>query len=186
MNPQTQKFNHKTIGIFLSIATVILVGLVTFVSEYSDGDTDQTATSSTTSTQNTSSAQNVSSASSVPNKSPTPVTSTLPPATIPKNSASAYRDGTYSANGTYMSPGGPDEIAVTLTLVNGIVTDANVTSVTADRKSAQYQNRFILGYKQYVVGKSISSINLTNVSGSSLTPIGFNNALSQIKSQAKA
>jgi len=54
-----------------------------------------------------------------------------------------------------------------------------------NRESQHYQSRFLSGYKQYVVGKNISSVNLTNVSGSSLTPIGFDNALTQIKAQAK-
>jgi hypothetical protein len=36
-----------------------------------------------------------------------------------------------------------------------------------------------------VVGKNIDEVNLGKVSGSSLTPIGFNNAIEDIRSQAK-
>ncbi len=179
MNPQEQKFDHKTIGIIISIATVIILGLVVYVSEHTDGDIDTGAQVSTNQIPNT----QTQTPAQTPTKTPV-VTNTPPPATAPKNYV--YKNGTYSANGTYNSPGGQDEIAVTVTLVNDIITDATVTSVVADRTSSRYQNRFITGYKQYVVGKNIASVNLTNVSGSSLTPIGFNNALVQIKSQAKA
>ncbi len=107
---------------------------------------------------------------------------TPPVATNPKYT---YKNGTYSADGSYDSPGGPDSIGVTLTLQNDIVTNVSVTPNPGDRTSARYQNAFISGYKQYVIGKNISGLNLGKVSGSSLTPIGFNNALTQIKAQAK-
>jgi hypothetical protein len=109
-----------------------------------------------------------------------------PPTTPPVATTSTYKDGTYSADGNYNSPAGPESISVTLTLKNDIVTGANVTANASYGRSAQYQNAFISGYKQYVIGKNISSLNLGRVSGSSLTPIGFNNALAQIKAQAKA
>jgi hypothetical protein len=85
-----------------------------------------------------------------------------------------------------MSPGGEDQIKITLTLANDIITSVSVTPAAGDRTSQRYQNAFISGYKQYVVGQNITNVNLTRVSGSSLTPIGFNNALAQIKAQAKA
>jgi len=85
-----------------------------------------------------------------------------------------------------MSPGGNDQVAVTLTLANDVIVDVTATPSAQDRTSQRYQSRFVSGYKQYVLGKNISDVNLTSVSGSSLTPIGFNNALAQIKAQAKA
>ena len=176
---------YKKIGIALGVVVLGAVGTVTAVSEkkapvvavtnnvpaptatvsrwFSDDDGEDEGGNRTTQT-------------------PVPVP---PPATTPKNYVSTYKNGTYSANGTYSSPGGQDQIAVTITLVNDIVTDATVTSVIADNTSLKYQNRFISGYKQYVVGQNISSLNLTVFSGSSLTPIGFNDALAQIKAQAK-
>ena len=109
-----------------------------------------------------------------------------PPIDVPKNSVSMYKDGTYSATGQYMSPGGLDKIAITLTLSNDIVTDVSATPEPGDNTSARYQDKFISSYKDYVVGRNIADINLTKVSGSSLTPKGFNDALAQIKAQAKA
>jgi hypothetical protein len=57
--------------------------------------------------------------------------------------------------------------------------------MASDGRSERYHNMFISGYQQYVVGKNIASVYLTKVSGSSLTPSGFDDALTQIKSQAK-
>jgi hypothetical protein len=112
----------------------------------------------------------------------------VPPATTPADVApsSKYKNGTYSADGFYSSPGGNDVVHVTLTLKNGIVTDAVVTAGDVDRTSLRYQQAFMSGYKAYVIGKSIDSIKLTKVSGSSLTPSGFNDAVAKIKVSAKA
>lgn len=115
----------------------------------------------------------------------TPVTST--PSTKPKPVATTvYKDGTYTANGSYMSPGGKDTISVKITIKNDIITSSSVSVVSADNTSKGYINEFISGYKQYVVGKNISSVSVSKISGSSLTPEGFNSALKSIKTQAKA
>lgn len=106
-------------------------------------------------------------------------------ATASTTPAHPYKDGVYSVTASYDSPGGMDNLGVSLTLKNGIVTDANVTNMANDRTSSRYQDKFISGYKQYVIGKSIDSIHLDAVSGSSLTPIGFNSALDQIKAKAQ-
>ena len=125
--------------------------------------------------------------SNTPAPAPVPVkVVTQTPVDTTKSYAYVYKDGTYTAVGSYMSPGGPDQLSVTITLKGDIVTDATVTNMAGDRTSSRYQNMFISGYKQYVIGKNIADINLTVVSGSSLTPIGFNDALNQIKTAAKA
>ncbi len=96
-----------------------------------------------------------------------------------------YKDGEYSATGSYTSPGGPEEINVTLTLENGVITDSNVQSLATRPESKEYQGIFASNYKKQVIGKNINQVLLNKVSGSSLTPKGFNNALEQIKQQAK-
>jgi uncharacterized protein with FMN-binding domain len=101
-------------------------------------------------------------------------------------SASTYKDGTYTATGSYRSPGGPDQIKITVALKNDIITSVSAVPMPGDRESTKYQNLFVSGYQSVVVGKDISTLKLGAVSGSSLTPIGFNDAITQIKAQAKA
>ena len=97
-----------------------------------------------------------------------------------------YKDGTYSADGTYGTPGGVEGLSVSVTLSGGVVTDAQVVSKANNDVSKNYQNRFSTGYKATVVGKYIDTVSLRSVSGSSLTPKGFMDALANIKVQAKS
>jgi uncharacterized protein with FMN-binding domain len=102
-------------------------------------------------------------------------------------SAAAYKDGTYTADGDYRSPGGAESIKVQLTIKNNAVVGSSVTSeVATDDEAQEFQSDFIGGYKNLVVGKNVNDIRVSRVSGSSLTSEGFNNALEQIKNQAKA
>ena len=97
-----------------------------------------------------------------------------------------YTDGTYSAEGTYRSPGGAESVGVTVTLEDGIVTAATFTPHATLPKSVTMQGNFAAGYEAYVVGKSLDEISLTVVNGSSLTGKGFMDALTQIKAEATA
>ncbi len=96
-----------------------------------------------------------------------------------------YKDGIYSATGSYMSPGGKDDIDVTVTLKDNIITDTTAIAKPGDDVSKKFMKEFTDNYKSLVVGKSITSVRLDKVSGSSLTSIGFNDAISKIKQQAK-
>lgn len=96
----------------------------------------------------------------------------------------AYKNGTYTAEGAYTSPGGPEAITVSVTISNGVVTSTSVTPQAENPVSVKFQNNFAEDHKQFVVGKNIDDLKLSKVSGSSLTPVGFNNALTKIKEQA--
>jgi uncharacterized protein with FMN-binding domain len=111
---------------------------------------------------------------------------TTPSTPVASATPSRYKDGTYTATGSYDSPGGPDQIGVTLTLANGVITSVSVNPMPGDRTSSRYQSKFVSGYQPYVIGKNIDSLHLGVISGSSLTPIGFNDALDKIKAQAKS
>jgi len=95
-----------------------------------------------------------------------------------------YKDGTYEAQGDYVSPGGPEQVGVKLTLKDGVVTDSTFTKMAERPMSVTFQEQFAAGYKEFVVGKKIDDINISKVSGSSLTPKGFNDALAKIKAEA--
>lgn len=99
---------------------------------------------------------------------------------------SQYKDGTYTAEGKYMTPGGQEAIDVKITLASGVVNNAEVTQKPISKEAHQYQAAFVSGFKAQVVGKKIDDVSLSRVAGSSLTPGGFNTALDTIKSQAQA
>ena len=99
---------------------------------------------------------------------------------------SEYKDGTYTAEGDYISPGGAEKVGVSVTLENGVITDSTFTVMATRPTSVTMQDNFAGGYKTLVVGKSIDEVQLTKVAGSSLTPQGFMDALEKIKTQAKS
>lgn len=100
--------------------------------------------------------------------------------------SAAYKDGTYSTEGNYTSPGGPETIDVTLTIKDGVVTEADVVANATNPGSVMWQGKFVEGYKAEVIGKNLADLELSNISGSSLTPKGFNDALVEIRAQAVA
>jgi hypothetical protein len=180
--------SRKSVGIFVSLGILAAILYVTVISEDNKQPLVVGRDFAPTTSTNDSSGVNKLEESDVVNQKPAtqiPVNAGTSD-TEPAVAKSVYVDGVYSAVGTYMSPGGQDQISVSVALTNDTITRAEVLTVTADKTSQKYINKFIDGYKVYVVGKSIKDLNLSKVSGSSLTPIGFNNAITQIKSKAKA
>lgn len=100
--------------------------------------------------------------------------------------AGDYADGTYTADGSYQTPETVEEISVTLTLADGVVTDVEVTGDPKAPETTRYQGEFIDGIADEVVGKPIDDLNVSRVAGSSLTSGGFNTAVESIKEQAAA
>lgn len=101
-------------------------------------------------------------------------------------SETKYKDGTYAVTGNYISPGGAETVGVTLKIENDVVV-ASDFEIQADRPiSVEMQKQFSDGYKQFVVGKKLDEVSVGKVSGSSLTPKGFNDAVAKIKVQAQS
>lgn len=164
--------SNKFIGIIIGIIALVGVAGISFLGGKDKNETVLPEQTSDDVAQN-------------PVSGATPTTPTKTPVSTKPAVSSVYKDGTYTANGTYMSPGGQDTVSVKVTLANDVITSTSITTVVADGTSKRYIDEFASGYKQYVVGKNISSVRLTKVSGSSLTSTGFNNALATIKAQAK-
>lgn len=99
--------------------------------------------------------------------------------------SSGYKDGTYSADGTYVSPNGTETVGVQLSLADGTVSDVKITEHPTNPNTRKFQGEFAGGIKDHVVGKKLDELNVSKVAGSSLTSGGFNQALETIKSQAK-
>ncbi len=120
----------------------------------------------------------------VPSSSTTTTPVKTEPVETPEES-SVYEDGTYTATGSYVSPGGPESIGVTLTLKDDVVTAVSIQKNATLDKSINFQGLFAAGISAQVVGKSLDEIGgYSSVNGSSLTPDGFDAALSSIKAQA--
>lgn len=133
-----------------------------------------TGTSSTTPAQDTNA------------QTPPPATDTSgsAPSPAPSASSGSYKDGTYSADGSYQSPAGSETVHVTLTLKGNVITDSQFQATGASPISQKKIDDFSANYKSMVVGQNVDAVNLTKVSGSSLTPQGFDDALAKIKAQA--
>ena len=118
-------------------------------------------------------------ASDLPTTSPSEGTTGSP-------SSGTLKDGTYSATGSYQTPGGQESIGVKVTLAGGVITDAEVTKQGKTGEAQEYQSDFVAGFKSQVVGKKASEVSLSRVAGSSLTSRGFNDALDDIQKQAQS
>ncbi|MEI6511309.1 MAG: hypothetical protein WCO25_04685 [Candidatus Uhrbacteria bacterium] len=118
-----------------------------------------------------------------------PVASDVPSQAEAKDSpvavaAASYKDGVYSTTGNYAAPSGQESIDVTLTVKDGAITAAAVKANAENPVSKKFQDGFVTGCQMMVVGQKLSDLSLSNVSGSSLTPKGFNDALAEIRTQA--
>ncbi|WP_226531668.1 FMN-binding protein [Microbacterium paraoxydans] len=102
------------------------------------------------------------------------------------DSTGNYADGTYTADGSYQTPETVEQISVTLTLADGVVTDVEVTGDPKAPETEQYQGQFIAGIADEVEGVALDELNVSRVAGSSLTSGGFNDAVASIKEQAAA
>jgi len=97
-----------------------------------------------------------------------------------------FADGTYTATGGYRSPNGSETIIVTVSVADGIVTEATVDPQATNSSSVRYQGEFAGGFAGEVVDKPLAEVEVTRVAGSSLTGRGFNEAMDQIRSEAQA
>lgn len=99
----------------------------------------------------------------------------------------AYKAGDYDAEGSYQTPGGQQSVEVKMTLTgDGTVSKVEVVPQAESGNSVQFQGKFASGISGEVTGKKIDDLQVSKVSGSSLTSGGFNAAVEKIKSEAKA
>lgn len=127
------------------------------------------------------------SAQSTPAQSTTGASSSAPADGTAGSSsaASGYQDGTYSADGNYVSPNGTETVGVELTLSGGTVSDVNITQHPSNPNTRKFQGEFAGGIAAQIVGKKLDELSVSKVAGSSLTSGGFNQAVEKIKSEAR-
>ncbi len=98
-----------------------------------------------------------------------------------------YKDGTYTATGSFYTPSGNEQIGVTVTLASNKITNVSIDdSSIYSGTSFAYTDQFAHGINAAVDGKNVDSVNVSRVSGASLTPMAFNSALDTIKNDARA
>lgn len=97
-----------------------------------------------------------------------------------------YADGTYSAEGDYISPAGPSKVTVEITLADDVVTAVSVTPLSTDPTAKGFQTQFADGIAAIVEGQDIDTLSVSRVGGSSLTSGGFADAIEKIKAEALA
>lgn len=120
---------------------------------------------------------------------PTPSTNTTttPTPTAPSTTTqdATYKDGTYSSTSSYNSPGGVQKMGVTLVLKGNVIQSVSINKLATVQTCMMYQQVFDQGISSLVVGKSLANLgSIGAVNGASLTPIGFNSSVADIKTQA--
>lgn len=100
------------------------------------------------------------------------------------DTSASYADGSYTAEGSYISPAGQESVTVELSIRDDIVTSVTVTPGADDPQARTFQEKFASGIDEHVVGKDIDTLDVTRVAGSSLTSGGFREALAAIKADA--
>lgn len=96
--------------------------------------------------------------------------------------AATYQDGTYTATGEY--GGLPSHLTVTLNLKNDLITEVHVKTLATDPTSLEYQRAFADAVPKVVQGKRLRDVKVGKLAGASGCPVGFNDALAQIRKQA--
>lgn len=111
-------------------------------------------------------------------------TAVQPEASPPTPDQGRYRDGEYTATGWY--GGQPSHIVVDVTLRDDVVADVEVTPTATNETSLDLQERFAEAVADVVVGRPLDDIELDYLAGSSGTTLGFNDALEQIREEARS
>lgn len=105
------------------------------------------------------------------------------PADVVSGTAGHYRDGVFTATGNY--GGQPSFLTVTITLEHDIVKDVVVGTHAYVPRSLELQRAFAAAVPQVVIGRPLDQVKVGKLAGSSGTPDGFNDAIRQIKEQAR-
>jgi uncharacterized protein with FMN-binding domain len=100
------------------------------------------------------------------------------------DTSAEYADGDYTATGDYISPAGPSQVTVDITIQNDSIASVTVTPLSDDSTAKGFQTKFANGIADVIVGRDIDVLAVSRVGGSSLTSGGFNDALEKIKAEA--
>lgn len=184
----TNSNTPKVIGA-ITISAVLLVGIYVFLTKdinnnKSSASATKTSSSSVVSNLPDTTSSTQSSASTQSSSSNSSSSNTATPSSSSSNSG--YKDGSYKISVDYRVPHGSNSITVSVALKDGVVTKVSTSHDYSDRESGMYVNSFDSEISSAVNGEKVSSVSLSRVGGASLTTDAFDEAISQIASQAKA
>ncbi|MGP9724820.1 hypothetical protein ACT3SZ_12480 [Corynebacterium sp. AOP40-9SA-29] len=109
---------------------------------------------------------------------PSPTTTAAP------TSTGGYTDGTYTARGVY--GGAPSHMDFTVTIEDDLITDVESELMEDNNDTSRgYQERFAAALPDEVVGESIDDVEVGFLAGSSSCGDGFNDAVEQIREEAR-
>lgn len=115
----------------------------------------------------------------------TPSTTKTPTTTTGSTTAKTIADGTYSKTGNYRSPAQSEDVTFAFTVKAGVVQGVELKNRSTNPTSQKFQGLFAEGIKELVIGKKVSELGtFDRVNGSSLTPKGFNQAVTELKAEA--
>ena len=97
-----------------------------------------------------------------------------------------FKDGKYSSGANYFVRGHMESITVSITLAKNVIVSVENQESGTNSVSAQYQDAFEGLYKDSVINKNITSVNLSRVAGASDTTNAFMQAFQKIENNAKA
>jgi hypothetical protein len=97
-------------------------------------------------------------------------------------SVTTNTSSTRQANVSYSVPeDGTENLAMTVTLTNGTISDISFSMTPTNKESAEYYNKFKNSFpRSQVIGKTIGGVSLSRIGGASLTTNAFNKAISQL------
>lgn len=98
-------------------------------------------------------------------------------------SVTTNTSSTRQATVGYSVPNGDTEnLAVTVTLTNGTISDISFSMTPTNKESSEYYNKFKNSFpKSQIIGKTLSGVSLSRVGGASLTTNAFNKAISELR-----
>lgn len=173
--------------ILFTLLLIVMVGgaawYVNNESNNSDTNIYTSSNSNNTNSNNTASVNSVSNTNSATQNTNTVNTTNTSDATSNQNTNSNTSNiKTASKTITFQVPEGhTDNFTVNVTLNGKTITDISFSQDSSNRESREYADKFSSKFsKSLVIGKDISSINLSRVGGASLTTGAFNNAINQI------
>ncbi|MGJ0183948.1 FMN-binding protein [Corynebacterium glyciniphilum] len=100
------------------------------------------------------------------------------------DSTAEYTDGTYTARGVY--GGAPSYMDFTVTIEDDVITDVESELMEDNNDTSRgYQERFAAALPDEVVGESIDDVEVGVLAGASSCGDGFNDAVAQIRDEAR-